>query len=131
MLLLAGSSKEIDIEELKLSIAESMEYISICGVSCHSEFAGNIKLDSELVIFIYELFEEALEKAMPDLNAVFVTMSVRNQELKFYMEIGLPRQLLEDNWNCETVTKLNGQLAVDYSDDSEFVTFTAKMGGAK
>lgn len=125
LLLLAFGDREIRGEELELSIAESLEYLRLLGIAGHMEFDARIRLRAEVVVFLYTLYEDALEAAIAEEETNAVLVSVKNTEnrLKFYMEIGLPAEILSSGYRRREIADMQGSLSVKKEEDCVFVRF--------
>ncbi|HCA21564.1 MAG TPA: hypothetical protein DEO87_04190 [Lachnospiraceae bacterium] len=78
--ILAAENSSICLDELLLSINESMSYLRLYGINCIVHTAGeDIReklLPSELIIRLYDIFQEAAEAVMD--HAKNIMLNVRN-----------------------------------------------------
>ena len=124
LLLLAGSSGRIDSGELALSVGESLGYLELSDIWGQAEIPRGISLPAETVLFMYELFQAAVENSLPDVNAVMVTLST-GDVMSFRIETDSEKDFPVDEYS-ERAAKLGGKLDNEISDGSCFVTFTAE-----
>ena len=129
LLLLGDNSPSIDSGELALSIGESLDYAALLGIVGGTQIEGGLSLPSEVAIFLYDLFEEVLESALPDVTAMYVTLRVEDWVV-FYIEAVQPtRQFAR---KCEEeAEKMGGRIDVEYSEHTEYVTLYLPLEGGK
>ena len=89
--LLAGEHSVLMLEELYLSIAESLEYLRLSGVRCEVFYReGGIERErccpAEMILGLYDEFEQHLERALPGLTGVLVRLSYEGKA-KIRMEL--------------------------------------------
>jgi len=75
MVLKASEQERMPLEELRFSIAESLEYLQLCGVTgaVFSEDSG-AELPGEVLIAAYDVFEKAAELAMQGAEALMANI---------------------------------------------------------
>lgn len=78
--LLAERDNWVSSAELGMAIAESLRYLGNAGIPGDYMGSVDVKLQSQSVIVMYEIFEELLERYIEDLQAVYVTI-VENENL--------------------------------------------------
>ena len=125
LLLLAGDHRFIRAEELELAFAESLEYLKLLGVPEHMEFDVSGCIRADAMIFLYELFENALESAIKDniSNAVFLVFKKTEDKLSLYIEIGAYTELLKKDYMKNAIKKFSGTLNISEDDGTEFITY--------
>ena len=126
LLLLAGSDEYIDSGELGLSVEESLGYLELSDIWGQADIPRGKRLSSETVLFMYELFQAAIESALPDLGAVMITLKI-DDRLRFRIETDSP-MLPELSSFEKRAQLLDGKLERELADDSCFITFTAEGG---
>lgn len=77
-------------------------------------------LQDKAAMLLYELFEEALELAMPDVSAVLVNLNI-NENITLRIELSSPSKLLCENYKEDTIKMLNGRLNVLEEDGIEYI----------
>jgi len=82
--LLAAAHKEIETGELHLAVSESLHAVADMGIPEEAAFSGNTPLPSQGLIEAYGLFENLLERALPQLAGIQV--AVQNDEMKLVLE---------------------------------------------
>ncbi|MBE5870571.1 MAG: hypothetical protein E7294_04845 [Lachnospiraceae bacterium] len=129
LLLLGDNSPSIDSGELALSIGESLDYAALLGIVGGVQIDGGLSIPTNVLLFMYELFEEVLESAMPDVTAMYVTLRVEEQVI-FYIEAVHPtRQFAR---KCEEEAEyLGGKIEVEYSEHTEYVTLSLPVEGGE
>ena len=127
LLFLADSEKQLDSAELGLSIGESLDYVRLSGIECHAQIVPGCRMDAELVIFLYSLFQAGLEAALPTTNAVLVVLRRTERALFFYLEFGLPARPLPEQWLRDASAW--GEVQSEWSRDGAFLSLTLPLGG--
>ncbi|CDC82868.1 uncharacterized protein BN818_01809 [Clostridium sp. CAG:964] len=120
ILLFLHKNKKIYSDELSLAFSESLEYVRMCGIYAHGEYKGECVLQEKAAMLLYELFEEALELAMPDVSAVLVNLNI-NEDITLRIELSSPSKLLCENYKEDTIKMLNGRLNVLEEDGIEYI----------
>ena len=88
-------------------------------------------LPGELLLAAYGLFEAALEAALPETDAVYVRLQIKDGVLTLRMELDSPRACLAKDAMGETVAALHGTLETALEDQTEYVCLTLPAGGGK
>ncbi len=125
--LLANSGEYIDIEELGISISESLEYVSLMDIVCHCEYDKEYRMSSELVLCIFQIYQEILEHAIPSCNAVLVMLNKKEDNIVFYMEVGLPEKNISVDFKKKELENLGAKLDIQVCEESESVTITKAL----
>ena len=128
LLLLGDNASCIDSGELKLSIEESLGYAALLGIVGGTQIEGGLSLPVEAAVFMYELFEEVLEAALPEVQAVLVTLRVMASNVAFYIEMEKPSRLFAQKYETQA-ENLGGKIEVEYSENTEYVTLNLPVGG--
>ena len=71
--LLLHQQGNIESNELRLALGESMDYLRLYGIQAHAGFSGDGLLAGESILLAYALFEETVEASLPSANAVLVS----------------------------------------------------------
>lgn len=127
LLLLAGSDEYIDSGELGLSVEESLDYLALSDIWGQAEIPRGSKLPSEAVLFMFDLFTHAVENALPELNAVMVTLTLK-EGIRYRIELDVPKELSDKDEFEDRAVLLGGSLETELTEDSVFVTFTQEGG---
>ena len=106
-----------------------MNYLELYGVKTHGGFRGKCGLPGEMVQFVYEVFEEVLERAVPGANALLLNLDIREKMLVLQMEINAPGKWLSaDKFHAE-VGKFGGELKMEREEQTEFIYLQLPTGG--
>jgi len=70
------------------------------------------------------LFEDAVERALPDVRAIMVTLRNDGSAIIFSIELEAPRSLTPSDWNYIKATELNGYITSELSETTGYITFT-------
>ena len=136
LLLLSGTEQIINSSELRISVEELLSYVGLNGVTFLADIKDGIMLDSSLTLMMFELLEDAIEKAMPGLSAIMVTFNINDNKLLFYIEAAAPTNILDIE---NERRNLCDKYAVDYSkafdikltheDECEYISLSVSMTG--
>lgn len=129
LLLLTRQSQWIDSGELFLAISESLEYARLYGIKAHGCYQGEGLLFGDSVLAVYELFETALEAAIPGADALLVNMDIRDGMLSLRIEINAPREILSEDLSRGMLTRLGGTMDVTTEQRTEYISLTLPVGG--
>ena len=86
LLLLAGSNDRLDMTELALAVSESLSYVRLADITADFIRQGDGTVPSALALLLFEVYEQMLEAALPDLSAVMVSLQATDGNLTFYIE---------------------------------------------
>ena len=128
--MLRNRSENIDINEIALSVKESLGCLADCGIT--TSFVGNAsgEYDAKICIFLYEFFEECIKKALPTLSGVIVKLSAGNGKIALRAVVTDAAGSAKDFIGGE-IKKCNGKVTVAAEDDSLYETLTFETGGEK
>ena len=73
--LITEQNPVVSVQEVELSVRESLEYLKLLKVQSSSQVYGDGELTGEEALGLYEAFESILEKLLPYLEACLVTVS--------------------------------------------------------
>ena len=97
------------------------------------EFTGNVSgealLPAPVVLLIYPFFEAVLEAALPDLDALLVSLEV-SDAVTLRMELSGSFQPFDAASFNQRLTPLHGTLTVEQDAETEFITLIVPKGGA-
>lgn len=127
--LLMRQNRQISSRELFVSIKESLDAVSFFGCMAHVFCNGETVILGERLVFVYELFEHALETAIPGAGAVLVSLDVSAESLDFHMEISTPETVLSEDIFRESVKKLGGELHMENEPQTEYIDLHLPTGG--
>ena len=74
LMLLAENENRMSTAELGMAIAESLRYLGNIGIPSNYVGDGNVKIPTEDVILLYEIFQQLVEEALLNLQAIYVKM---------------------------------------------------------
>lgn len=129
LLLLSHERGVIYSSELRLALAESLEYTQLYGAKVHGEYIGEALLPAPVVLLIYLLFEAVLEAALPDLDALLVSLEV-SDAVTLRMELSGSFQPFDAASCSQRLAPLHGTLTVEQDAETEFITLIVPKGGA-
>lgn len=131
LLLLAYQKREIDSNELRLAISESLEYVGLYGVKAHMSYEGERKkVSAECLLLSYELFQVVLESVLPGADVVFVHLNLFGDIISLKMEINISQNVLLKSWIYEKIEALNGNLHIEKDGQTKYIFLELPVGGA-
>ena len=130
LLLLFHQKGQIESNELHLAITESLEYLRLYGVQAHAEVSGDAMLGGEAILLAYALFEETLEAALPDMDALFVRLRIDDGRLTLQMELNAPSSFLPEKTLQAEIHAQHGTLTIETEEQTEYICLILPMGGA-
>ncbi len=121
LMLLAENEKLMSTVELGLAIAESLRYLGNVNIPSDYIGNGNIKISTDDVILLYEIFERLLEDNLSSLQAVYVKLEdSAGIILKVILE-GIHAVLDEDT--KESLFQAGIPVTIKYEDEISYVRF--------
>ena len=129
--LLLHQQGNIESNELRLALGESMDYLRLYGIQAHAGFFGDGLLAGESILLAYALFEETVEASLPNANAVLVSLSVADGELTLRMEVDAPNDLLPRDTLYQEISLQRGTLEIASEENTEYVCLNLPAGGAE
>ena len=130
LLLLFHQKGRIESNELQLAITESLEYLRLSGVQAHAEVSGEAMLGGEALLLAYALFEETLEAALPDTDALFVRLCFVDGRLTLQIELNAPSNLLPEKTLQAEINAQHGTLTIEREEQTEYICLILPLGGA-
>lgn len=131
LLLLSHQSRYIHSDELRRALTESLEYVQFYGIKTYGSYCGAGKLSGEVVLLTYQLFEAALEAALPDTGAILVHLELNGETLCLRMEFHSPRKLLSKACMVEKVERHGGILKIEKDGKTQYITLSLSSGGGE
>ena len=129
LLLSFHESKRIYSDELRYSLVESLEYLRLYGIKAHSFYIGEGGFSGEKILLAYEVFEAAVEAALPRTDAILVNTVASEGSLTLRMELNAPQSLLAKDCLYEKISAQGGALEVETEGKTEYVTLIFPAGG--
>lgn len=91
--IIADQTDIISIEELEISIRESMEYLRLAGLSCELYKDSSFDILSKNSVLAYDFFEDTVEEAIDKAHSVLVYLSGKNRlEMKITVDCEIKPQ---------------------------------------
>lgn len=131
LLLLSRQSREIPSDELCRALSESLEYVRLCGLMAYAEYGGQGVFPCEVLLLAYEVFEAALEAALPGADTVLVDLKCADSGLKLRMELNAPRENLPEDFMSGKIAALHGTLERETDQQTESITLFLPTGGER
>lgn len=129
LLLLSHRSRSIHSGELRLAVAESLEYVRLCGIAAHGIYSGEGMLPGGSVLLAYELFETVLEAAVPGADALLVSLGRDGARLTLRMELNAPREVPPEDCLRSKAGVLGGTAEIERDGGTVWVSVSLPGGG--
>lgn len=121
LMLLAENEDMMSTAELGMAITESLRYLG--NIDIPTDYVGNenVKIPTDDVILLYEIFEKLMENTLPDLKAVYVKLeNSAGVILKITLE-GVSAVLDEDT--KEKLFQAGIPVTIKYEDEISYMRF--------
>lgn len=112
----ANQNSTLSVQELMMSIRESLDYLAHCGVACAVDGNSDAFVDSTTIIKIYDTFESAVEAALPGLSGLMVRVEESDEALTLRMTMEHP-------------TTISPAQEVTVEDDTAYIKFSFRKDG--
>lgn len=130
LLLLYHQESLISCGELRLAIAESLEYVRLYGTMATGGYRTEGRLPGQQILMAYELFEAVLETSIPGADAVLVNLKADQDGLTLRMTVNAPGNAFSpDPWKEKIAS--GGSLQVESEQETMYITLILTAGGEK
>lgn len=128
LLILSASLKQISSEELRLSFAESFEYINLMGIETHMDWKLNEYLSIERALILYEFFESVMDSSMIRMKALLAEISSGKAEINLNMQIVNPKEVLTYEKIEKYLRYYGCKVEIDFDDEenTEYIALSIK-----
>ena len=128
LLILSASLKQISSEELRLSFAESFEYINLMGIETHMDWKLNEYLSIERALILYEFFESVMDSSMIGMKALLAEISSGKAEINLNMQIVNPKEVLTYEKIEKYLRYYGCKVKIDFDDEenTEYIALSIK-----
>ena len=123
-LTLMKNEGRISLAELVYALRESVDALTFCNVYSSVFSDGDGEYDAGQIELIFEFFEECIERALPDLSACLVRLSVKNGELSCRIALDNVNTAVDKDWCKTRREKSHATLDVEKSDETLYATLT-------
>ncbi len=121
LMLLAQNEDRMSIAELGMAIAESLRYLGNVDIPTDYVGSGNVKIPTDDVILLYEIFEKLVENTLSNLKAVYVKLeNAAGVILKITLE-GVSAVLDEDT--KDKLFQAGIPVTIKYEDEISYIRF--------
>lgn len=121
LMLLTDGGKSLSCEELRITISESMEYLSLSGCVCDITVNGECELPPDFGLLAYELFEASVEDVRLSMHTITVNLDC-NDPFEMQIAMDAAPQILTSSWKEKEVKEAGGNLSVRYEDETLYIT---------
>lgn len=118
----------LPVEELYLSIQESLIYVEHTGVKTYVNCSEEMQIPASQILLAYELFEECVEKVLMNTNAIFVVIA-KESGWELRLNADAPLQISDFARYEKALTVQGGSLKIEEEEDSTFLTLSFRMKG--
>lgn len=129
LLLFARQGGLVHSGELWRAVAESLEYVQLCGVHAQGFTGGEGLLGGEQALLAYDLFEAVLETALPGTRDLLVYQSVTGAQLILRVELSGTGAAFTGTGFAERLEAMRGGLEIEEDEGTQCVSLTLPAGG--
>lgn len=120
----------LPLKELYMAIAESCEYIKLCGVETYVAPSPEAKIAAETVILLYEFFEFVVEKYLTSLKTLLVSVNFSAKRTELRLRTNVKGIKKDDDWHKAEMDEFCGAYSITEEEDDVIVMLSLKNGGA-
>ncbi len=124
LIILAQTEACITTEEIRWAFEESFQILRFGGITCHLSSECEQKLPVEVAIYIYDLFENIVEKVRFNFSTVLISCRLQGEIFVFSIQID-PEDEVDFSELCEfdlpTLTRIGGSLEVVEETDNYYI----------
>lgn len=132
MELLRADKDILSLTELYTAIAESCEYIKLCKIETMVSPVPDTMFPADIIILVYDFFENVVESHLERLESVFVTLSVLDSNLRLRLLLNGSKIAIDESWRQEEMEQFDGKISLSSEDTDTLITLSLKyQGGAK
>lgn len=127
--LIQEAENSASVQELALCIRESLTNLAQLRVATSLRLHGDTSLFPAQIILAYDLFEAAVEAALPSLSALLVNLIVDANGLTLRMSLEDVRSALPPDWEAARMAQLHGALHMERQENTLFATLYIRKAG--
>ena len=131
MELLREDKDILSITELYTAIAESCEYIKLCKVETMVSPCTDMTFPADIIILVYDFFENVMEKNLERLESIFVTPSISDNDLSLRLLLNGSEISIDKNWRNNELERYDGRISISQEDNDTRITLCLKNSRAK
>ncbi len=128
--IIASQSESIDLNEIALSVKESLACLSDCGISVSFVGGASGTCGARQGILLYEFFQECIRRAMPTLSGVIVKLSSSKGGISLRAVTTDCADSAKDFSDGE-IERLGGKITIVAEDECLYQTLKFGQGGAE
>lgn len=123
-LMLMKRNGNVSISELVYAIREVADALTFRNVGSSVFANGDGDYPYDVVAFIFEYFEDCIERALPDLSACLVRLTAKNGELSCRIALDSVKNNVPKNRRLKECERLGATITVEKCDDTLYSTLT-------
>ena len=127
--LIQEAENSASAQELALCIRESLTNLAQLEVATSLRLHGDATLLPAQIILAYDLFESAVEVALPSLSALLVNLIADANGLTLRMSLEDVRSALPPDWEAARMAQLHGSLHMERQENTLFATLNIRKAG--
>lgn len=122
LILISESEEKLNTNDLANCLRESLIYLKIYGISANLRFSGECLLEPNIIMEIYDCFENIIENNLDSIVAINIFADFSKQ-----IRVNLMFGVKDDSFKLDFYPEI---LNVNYSldDDTAYITLTLKGG---
>jgi hypothetical protein len=133
LIILSEDSALLSAKELEYCFQESAEALSECGIPCFFGRRCEGLIATQSVLALYDLFEEIVEAALPDLTALLVNLHILEGQAELKLQLSGPVDGLSAGRlrHLPRLTDRGGRLAETVEDGTLHLSLLLPQGGVR
>ena len=127
MELLREDKDILSLKELYTAIAESCEYIKLCGVKTMVSPVSDMTLPADIIILVYDFFENVVERHLEKLESIFVTLSILDTNLSLRLLVNGSDVSIDGNWRKMELERCDGRICLSSEDTDTLIMLSLNI----
>ena len=127
--LLGENEAELPGAELEHCLRESVDYLTVSGVACSFRRTLPDRIATADAKLVYDLFEAAVEAALPTLSALLADLTADPGVLRLKLVCEESAVPLSADWRREALAERGGTLSVQSEGTACYITLALPEGG--
>ena len=123
-LTLLESNSLIPFQELLLALKESLGTLTFLNVTNSLKVEGKGQIEVEKVEFIYDFYEECIERSLPALSSCLVNIKRDEGSLICRLMMESEKFIAPSKWRVEELQRLNGSISFKREEGTIFAVLT-------
>lgn len=126
--IILSQNDNVNISEINLSIKESLNYLSDCGIQTSFITAPDKKINTEIAILLYDFFHECIKNGLPTISELLVKISFY-QNILYIRVVSSNASSDVSNFTNKLFDKINASIDIKKEEECLYQTLTIKLRG--